>query len=105
MQPASRPRRQSPTRQYLAWSLIGFGLLRQFLMISTGQNCMRIFLDPPGRICPWASVSFLWWFVLTMGAAMMYILKAANRMEGIPTRVVNPFYLYLIFLLIFVKPV
>ncbi len=105
MQAANRSKQQSSSQQVLAWLVIFFGVLRQFLIVITGNNCMPVLLNPPGEICPFASVNAVWWFVLALGTAFLYILTAAGRLEAIPTRVVNPFYLYLIFLLIFVKPV
>lgn len=106
-QPASNIKRQRPFtyRQMLAWGVIGVGIFKQFLYIVMGVECLPVILNPPGHLCPWMSLEFLWWFVLTLGSVTMYALITSKRLQEFPSRVVNPFYLYLVFLLFLVKPV
>jgi hypothetical protein len=62
-----------------------------------------VFLDPPGYVYPLVSLEFAWWLVLTMTTAILCLLAYIGRLR--PRRMVYPLYLYLLFLLILVKPV
>ncbi len=90
----------------LIWSPIVGGIIHQVLMFfSTTNEWDRIWvvLDPPGHISPFASLEVGWWVVLTFMSAMLCLLTYSDRIR--PHRLIFPFYAYLVFLLIFVKPV
>lgn len=96
-------------KERLPWVLgilpVVVGVAHQLVMITTGFDYIPVLLDPPGYIGPLISLEFFWWFLLTVGSGTASFLIFAHRIKRTPTRVGVPFYLYLIFLLIFVKPV
>lgn len=84
------------------------GLAHQFLMFITRNNPVPIdqipvILNPPGNIYPFVTLELGWWFVLTVVSAILCLLVRAAVLR--PHRLIYPFYFYLIFLLIFVKPI
>ena len=90
-------------KQALIWAPIVVGVVHQLLMALFGIESIYVVLNPPGYIYPFASLDTTWWFVLTLTTAMLCLLAYLNRIR--PRRIVYPFYLYLIYLLIFIKPI
>ena len=79
--------------------LLGIGAqIIYFLDIS----CINVIIDPPGEICPWVSLEWLWWIVILLGCLTFITLAYIER---IPQRFMYPIYIYTIFLLILIKPV
>jgi hypothetical protein len=93
-------------RLLMALSLIVVGVVHQFLMLPPFNiEGIYVFVNPPGYIYPFVSLEYQWWFVLLLGSAVMCIMAYADRLKSIPTRLAYPFYFYILFLLILVKPV
>jgi hypothetical protein len=86
------------------WAPIVGGLVHQFLMLF-GIDGIYVFVNPPGVVYPQVSVEYTWWIVLILGSAMMCVLAYLDRVQSIPSRYVVPFYIYILFLLYFVKPI
>lgn len=89
------------------------GLVHQLLMFvsrhaATDPNIhpldgIYVILDPPGYIYPFVTLELAWWIALTLLTSILCLLVYAHRLR--PHRLIYPFYLYLVFLLIFVKPI
>ena len=90
-------------RQFLMWIPLVIGLIHQLLMGLFGVDRIYVFLNPPKYIYPFVTLEFGWWFVLTLTTTVLFVLAYLNRIR--PYRIVYPLYIYLVFLLIFVKPV
>jgi hypothetical protein len=90
--------------QVVAWGLIVVGVAHQFAMLVFGYDEIP-FIQPPGNIKPFVSLEYQWWLVLLLAAAVMCIMAYSDRLKSIPTRLALPFYVYIVFLLIWVKPV
>ena len=90
-------------KQALIWAPIVVGVVHQLLMALFGIESIYVVLNPPGYIYPFVSLETTWWLVLTFGTALLCLLAYINRIR--PRRIVYPLYVYLIFLLILVKPV
>lgn len=90
-------------RQFIAWIPIVIGLVHQILMALFGIDRIYVFLNPPQYIYPFVTLEAGWWFMLTVGTAVLCVLAYTNRIK--PHRILYPFYLYLLFLLILVKPI
>lgn len=102
---SSRERLTAWFREFLVWLPLLVGIVHQFLMATAGIDHIYVFVDPPGYIHPWVSLEYQWWIVLVFMTAAVYILVSLGRLRSVPYRVVYPSYAYLVFLLIFVKPV
>jgi hypothetical protein len=89
----------------VVWTPILVGVVHQMAMALFGFDAIPVFLDPPGEIRPWASLEFEWWVVLTGATFLLYMLISTRVLSTLPRRVALPFYIYLVFLLIIVKPV
>jgi hypothetical protein len=87
------------------WTPILVGIVHQLAMALFNYDAIPVFLDPPGEIMPWASLETPWWVVLTFLTFLMYFLISTRVFSNLPRRVALPFYFYLLFLLIFVKPI
>ncbi len=92
-------------KQIFLWGPIVVGLVHQFLMAFFGIECIYVFVDPPGKVCPFVSLEYQWWLVLLLGTAIVSILAYLERIKSIPRRFALPTYLYILLLLILVKPV
>jgi hypothetical protein len=90
-------------KQAIIWAPIVVGVVHQILMYLFNIDSIYVFLTPPGYISPFVSLEAAWWLVLTLGTSLLCLLVYINRIR--PRRVIYPLYLYLIFLLIWVKPV
>ena len=92
-------------RQIIIWGPIVVGLVHQFLMYFFGIDSIYVFVDPPGYIRPLISLEYQWWVALVLGSAVVCLAAYSNRFLTIPGRIAIPVYLYILFLLIIVKPV
>lgn len=92
-------------KQTLIWGPIAAGLAHQFLVFFFGIDRIYVFVDPPEYIEPIISLEYQWWFVLLMTSAFVAILAYSDRLKRMPKRVALPLYIYILFLLILVKPV
>lgn len=92
-------------KQMIIWGPIVAGLVHQFLMAFFDIDRIYVFVDPPEYIGPLASVPFQWWLILLIGSAVVAILAYSNRLRRVPKRTAIPFYVYILFLLIVLKPV
>jgi hypothetical protein len=119
----SKVKSLTPTllRHILLWIPIIGGLVHQFVMwfsalmrgeaaqpeplIGSKFDCMYVFLDPPGYLKPIFTLEYQWWVLLLLASSFVCILAYLERIRTFPNRLVIPFYIYIIFLLIFVKPV
>lgn len=91
--------------QIVIWGPVVVGLVHQFLMYFFEIDSIYVFVDPPGSIRPFVSLGWQWWFVLLLASSTLCIAAYSNRFRSIPNRVAIPTYLYVLFLLILVKPV
>ncbi len=91
-------------KYFIIWGLIALGLIHQILM-PFGISRIYVFVDPPGYLEPAVSLGFSWWVVLLLASSTIAILAYSERLKTMPRRIALPFYLYILFLLIFVKPV
>ncbi len=91
----------------LVWGGIVVGLIHQILMFLFAPRFQDIyvFVRPPEYIYPFASVEYQWWLVVLFGTAILFVIAYLNLVRTIPHRLTYPTYIYLIFLLILVKPV
>lgn len=93
-------------RKLFFWLPLVVGLVHQILMWFFNIDRIYVFLDPPGHISPWVSIEIQWWIVLTFGTAILFFMVATDRLaQSLPDRLVYPLYIYLVYLLILVKPV
>lgn len=92
-------------KQAFLWGPIVAGVVHQFLMVAFKIERIYVFVDPPGYIRPLVALKFQWWIVLLLASAIISVLAYTDRLKGVPRRVALPFYLYILFLLILVKPV
>lgn len=92
-------------KKFLPWFPIIVGIIHQFLMAFFGIEGIYVFVNPPQYIHPWASLEYQWWIVLTFVTSLMYILMYLNRLPSVPRRIMIPTFVYLLFLLILVKPI
>jgi hypothetical protein len=92
-------------KQVLLWGPIVGGLVHQFVMFVWDIERIYVFVNPPEYLEPFVSLEYQWWFVLLLGSSLMCILAYTDRLQSIPTRFAVPFYVYILFLLLLVKPV
>ncbi|HRV93279.1 MAG TPA: hypothetical protein P5526_14045 [Anaerolineae bacterium] len=90
-------------KQFLIWIPVIIGLVHQFLMFFFGIQGINVILDPPGTIFPFVTLELGWWLLLTLATASVCFLAYFDRIR--PRRIIYPFYIYLIFLLVYVKPI
>ena len=91
------------TKLLLIWVPIMIGIVHQILMRFFGIDRIFVLLTPPTYIYPFVTLGATWWFLLTITTAILAYLAYTHRLK--PRRTGYPFYFYLIFLLIFVKPI
>lgn len=91
-------------QQIAIWTPILIGVIHQFLMAFFGIERIYVFVDPPEYISPVVSLEITWWFLLLFFTLLFMLITYLNKLRTI-NRLVYPLYLYLIFLLIFVKPI
>jgi len=100
-------------RRGAIWIPILVGLVHQLVMYlawvfgSTNPvwDSIPVFVTPPGYIRPLVTLEYQWWLVLTLTTFTLYLLIDYRRLPRVPRRASVPFYIYLLFLLIFVKPI
>jgi hypothetical protein len=90
-------------KQIVIWIPIVIGIVHQLLMWRYDVDRIYVFLEPPGYIYPFVTLETGWWLVLTLATSFLTILALTNLIR--PRRIVYPFYTYLLFLLICVKPI
>jgi predicted small integral membrane protein len=98
-------------RQAAFWTPVIIGAVHQLLMligrIINAPNRfdeIPVFVDPPGQIEPFVTLEYQWWLVLVVISAILCYLILSRRLATMPKRAATPFYVYLLFLLILVKP-
>jgi hypothetical protein len=79
------------------------GIIFQILMYFFGVTRIYVVLDPPEYIHPFVTLETGWWLVITISSAIFYLLAYTERIR--PRRLIYPLYIYIVYLLIFVKPV
>ncbi len=89
----------------LVWTPLLIGIVHQIVMIFFDVERIYVFVDPPGYIGPEVSLEYQWWIVLILGTTVVYSLIVSRRLPTFPKRTAAPFYFYLLFLLIMVKPI
>lgn len=98
-------------KELLIWVPIVVGIVHQFLMFISRDarppdvpvDRIYVVLDPPGYIYPFVTLELAWWIALTLVSSVLCLLIRAHLLR--PHRLIYPFYIYLLFLLIFVKPI
>ena len=90
-------------KRFVVWVPLIIGLIHQFRMTILGVDGIYVVLNPPGHIYPFVTLEFNWWIILTMLTAALCIMTYYTRIR--PRRLIIPFYIYLVFLLVWVKPV
>jgi hypothetical protein len=84
---------------------IGVGIIHQLVMYRRGEiSQIYVFVDPPGYVQPFVSVKFEWWLVLLLLSTLVAVSAYWERWKTVPRRLAIPFYIYILFLLIFVVP-
>ncbi len=91
-------------KHLLLWIPIGVGIAHQ-VMIRFKVECIYVFVKPPEYLCPAVTLSFQWWIVLFISCALFFILSYTNLLKKRGQRLMVPIYLYILFLLLFVKPI
>jgi hypothetical protein len=91
------------SRQFMVWVPIIIGLIQQYRLNILGARGTYVILDPPGYIYPYATLESNWWLILTILTSVLCVLTYTNRLR--PSRMFLPFYLYLLYLLIFIQPI
>lgn len=89
----------------ILWGPVVVGIIHQLRMYLFGIDYIYVFVEPPGYLCPFVSLEYQWWFVLLVFTTLAGLLVYSDRLQSVPRRLALPFYLYVLFLLIFVKPV
>ena len=92
-------------KQLLIWGPVVIGLVHQFLMFAFKIETIYVFVNPPGYIGPIVTLQFEWWFVLLLGSALVCISSYLGRLQNVVGRMAFPLYVYILFLLILVKPI
>ena len=90
-------------RQFIIWVPIVIGLIQQVRINFMGARGTYVVLDPPGYIYPFATLESNWWLILTILTSILCVLTYTNRLR--PSRMFLPFYVYLLYLLIFIQPI
>lgn len=91
-------------KQIAIWIPVSVGIIHQILM-PFGYERIYVIVNPPGYISPLISLEVTWWILLVIFSAGIFIFASTDRADRVPNRIGIPFYVYLIFLLILVKPV
>lgn len=92
-------------KMILFWAPLVGGVVHQFLMFFFDIDGIYVFVNPPGVVYPFVSLEYSWWFVLLIGSSVLGFSAYSTWVGAVPYRFVVPFYVYIVFLLILVKPV
>ena len=92
-------------KQLFIWAPIVIGVVHQLLMAFFGIEDIYVFVDPPGYIEPMVTLQWQWWVVLLLISAAICISSYSDRLQNVVGRLAFPLYMYILFLLILVKPV
>lgn len=91
--------------QLVKWNLVLIpvlgGCYAQY-RYARGATEIYVYLNPPGHISPWMSLEWLWWMILFIGTTTFCYLTLTRRL---PRRLFYSVYIYLLFLLVFVKAI
>jgi hypothetical protein len=79
------------------------GVVHQILMFFFDRSAIYVFV-PPTYIYPLVALSYQWWILLVFGATLL-ILPFRARPRRVTQHLSLPVYLYLLFLLMLVKPI
>lgn len=98
-------------KELIIWGPIVVGFVHQFLMFISRDarppdmplDRIYVLVDPPGYIYPYVTLELAWWVVLTLISCVLYLLARANRIS--PHRLLYACYIFMLWLLIFVKPI
>lgn len=90
-------------KQFLIWIPVIIGIVHQLLMALFDIQGINVILDPPGTIYPFVTLELGWWLLLTLITSSICFLAYFDRIR--PRRIIYPTYIYLIFLLVYVKPI
>ncbi len=90
-------------KKFLPWIPIIIGLIQQIRINFLGAEGTYVVLNPPEYIYPYVTLEIGWWLSLTILTGTLLFLTARNLIR--PHRLVTPFYIYLVFLLLLVKPI
>lgn len=99
----SKSRSSGLLKLIFVWGPIIAGVTHQILMATLKWDRIWVILDPPKYIYPFVTLEVGWWLVLTVLTSIPCLFAYAKRLR--PRRLIYPFYAYLVYLLIFVKPV
>jgi len=81
------------------------GFFNQLLMWWSGQvSGIPVYVNPPGEIRPQISLEGSWWIAMVLGTIFLMVFCYLNKMRSVQ-RTIYPLYIFLIFLVIIVKPV
>jgi hypothetical protein len=89
-------------KQVFFWTPIVVGIIFQILMRFFGFTRIYVILNPPEYIYPFVTLEPSWWLLMLLLSILVYFLASTGRLR--PHRLVVPLYLYIVYLLIFVKP-
>ena len=110
----------------LIWGPITIGVIHQFLMFFLNEYCPEydtpetqkqlfecstrgdgiwVILDPPGYVYPFVTLEYQWWILLLLLSSAITLIIYFNRLPKMHNRSAMPFYIYVVYLLILVKPI
>jgi hypothetical protein len=92
-------------KQVMIWAPVVIGVVHQFLMLVFGIENIYVFVDPPGYIEPMVALSWEWYVVLLLISAAVCISSYLGSLQNVVGRLAFPLYIYILFLLILVKPI
>ncbi|RME72807.1 MAG: hypothetical protein D6784_12935 [Chloroflexi bacterium] len=93
----------SLAKQLIIWGPIAVGVIHQILMNFFDKPAVYIFV-PPTWLYPLVSLAWQWWILLTLATAGLTIVSLTGKSRRNAARLGVPVYLYLLYLLIIVKP-
>lgn len=92
--------------KFLIWVMpVLCGVLNQIRMLFSGQiRGIYVFVNPPEYLYPLLSIDVSWWLVLVIGTTVLLGVSYISKQRAV-SRGTYPLYIYLIFLLILVRPI
>ncbi len=90
-------------KKFFPWIPIIVGLIQQIRINFLGSQGTYVVLNPPGYIYPYVTLETGWWLSLTILTGTLLFLVSRNLIR--PHRLIIPFYIYLVILLLFVNPI
>jgi len=92
-------------KQVMIWAPVVIGVVHQILMLVFGVENIYVFVDPPGYIEPVVALKWEWFVVLLIISAAICISSYLGSLQNVVGRLAFPLYIYILFLLILVKPI